>query len=503
MTITPYGAAGEVTGSNWLVDSGSVKILVDCGAFQGEHEANDQNHAPFRYDPRTIQALALTHAHLDHCGRLPSLVKAGFAGPIYCTPATRDLAEIELRDAAAIALHDQQSAIRRGQPNEPRGLGYTQDDVERCLQQFRAVEYNVPTTIEGGATLELIDAGHILGAASVRLTLPGQSNNGQFPMANSQRNPNAPMSNVQTIPQSGTPPLETGNWPLKISEKTQIVFSGDIGNPGSAIVRDPQHFADADVVVMEATYGNREHRDEADPLAHFIQLVEQAVMRGGVVLIPAFSIERTQELLYAFFEWQKDAKLNHIPVFLDGPMAIRATEVFRRYPQYFDAEAAAIRNAGHDFFRFPMLKTTLTPESSKAIAHIPAPKIIIAGSGMLTGGRILYHLRDHLAEPTTTVIFTGYQAVGTLGRRIQNGERSVMVKHERIPVRAQIESLDSLSAHADRSALLQWLEATHGLKQLIIGHADEDSRVSFAKLVKDKTGLTAQLPQFGESIEVG
>ena len=445
MTITPFGAAGEVTGSNWLVDSETTKILVDCGAFQGSHEAAELNRAPFKYDPTSIDAVVLTHAHLDHCGRLPHLTSLGFRGPIYCTPATRDITEIALRDAATIASHD-----------EIHGLGYTIDDVEQCLKQFRAIDYSEQTTIAPGIGLELNDAGHILGAASARLTVDGK----------------------------------------------RIVFSGDIGNPGSAIVRDPQHFDGADVVVMEATYGDREHHDEADPLAHFIQLVEQAVARGGVVLIPAFSIERTQEILYAFFESQKDAKLNRIPVFLDSPMAIRATDVFRRYPKYYDQEAIAIVNAGRDFFRFPMLKTTLTAETSKAIAHVPAPKIIIAGSGMLTGGRMLYHLIDYLGDPSTTLIFTGYQANGTLGRRILNGDKEVHVKREVVPVRAQIESLDSLSAHADRSALLQWLQAIPGVKQVIIGHADDDARISFSKLVHDQTGLTPAQPKFGEAVEV-
>ncbi len=528
MTITPFGAAGEVTGSSWLLDTGEAKILIDCGAFQGDRDAFEKNQAPFKYDVRSIDAVILTHSHLDHSGRLPNLVHAGYRGPIYATPATRDLAAIELKDAVEIALH---GAARRHRQNstvissaarnpdrsqEQRDFSsltrndrvsttVTLDDVEQCVRQFQPVEYGTPTEIAPGITLELADAGHILGAASVRLTIdPGV-------ISSRARDPDRDQeSEISLRPEAD-----------RNDQLVRIVFSGDIGNPGSAIVRDPQRFAEADVVVMEATYGNREHGDShanrhpseaplsgakgghiEQGLSEFIALVEQAVRRGGVILIPAFSIERTQELLYAFFEWQKDAALNHTPVFLDSPMAIRATEVFRHYPRYYDTEAAALANAGRDFFRFPMLKTTLTPESSKAIAHIPAPKIIIAGSGMLSGGRILYHVRDHLADPTTTLIFVGYQAHDTLGHRIQRGDREVRVKDTVVQVHAQIETLDSLSAHADRSALLDWLGATHGVKQLILGHADEDARQSFAKLVKDKLGLTATLPMVGEVIEI-
>lgn len=480
MTITPYGAAGEVTGSCWLVDVGPLshhgfgrargeRVLVDCGLFQGEHDAVARNHEPFAFAPASVQAVVLTHAHLDHCGRLPRLVREGFRGRIYATPATRDLAEIVLRDTAAIAVHEQG---RRADAPPPL---FTDADVDRCVERFEPIEYHQLTPITDHVELHLVDAGHILGAASAVLHVGGE----------------------------------------------RIAFSGDIGNPGSAIVRDPQPIDEASVVVMEATYGNRrhgrarmhDHPSEApitgakrghiqEGLDEFIAAVAAAVHRGGAVLIPAFSIERTQELLYAFHEWRIDQQLNHVPVFLDGPMAIKATEVFRRYPRYYDAEAAALRRAGSDFFRFPMLHQTPTPEASKAIRHAPNPKIIIAGAGMLTGGRIRHHLRNYLGDPRTTVIVVGYQAQGTLGRLLVDGARQVQIDDEPVNVRATFVVLHSLSAHADRNDLLDWLKKIRGVKQLILGHADDDARTAFARTVRNELHLSAAEPRFGQPIHL-
>jgi metallo-beta-lactamase family protein len=450
LTITPFGAAGEVTGSCWQLEFDDGTVLVDCGAFQGSDAArkNDESLADLA---RSLRAVVLTHAHLDHCGRLPALVRVGFTGPIYATPATRDLAEIVLNDSAAISEH------------EHRSSALSDADVTACLKQFRSIEYAQPIALTESVTLRLVDAGHILGAASVLLDQHDQ----------------------------------------------RIVVSGDLGHPGSAIVRDPTRVDRADVVVMEATYGDEDRPTDATPLETFIDRVEAALTRGGPVLIPAFSIERTQELLYAFFEHRRARSLAHIPIFLDSPMAIRATEVFRHYPNYYDRDATVLTQAGHDFFRFDGLHPTLTPASSRAIGHTPNPKIIIAGSGMLTGGRMLYHLEDSLANPRATVLFVGYQADGTLGRTLIDlprgtvgRARRVTVRGRHLIVRATVDQVRGLSAHADQAGLLSWLQSMHGVRHVILGHADEPARQSFASLIQTQLGLSVVTPAHAQSVRI-
>ncbi len=447
LTITLYGAADQVTGSNTLVDIDGERILVDCGAFQGGRDLSARNGEPFAYDPASIDAVVLTHAHLDHCGRLPFLVKSGFKGKIYATGATRDLALIVMRDAATIAAHDHLGD----------GVAvYSVDDVEKCGQHFVPLPYNTITNLTRHVDVQLVDAGHILGSSSVILHVGNQ----------------------------------------------RIVFSGDLGNPGAAIIRDPTLITSADVVVTEATYGDRGHTHPPHRTDEFVKFVEQSITKGGTVLIPAFSIERTQELLYAFAAHQTDRAIANIPIFLDSPMAIAATEVFKDYPEDYDQEAAALHDHGREFFRFPNLHVTRTIEASKAIAHAPNPKIIVAGSGMMTGGRIRYHLRNYLNDPATTLLIVGYQAQGTLGRQIQEGMKTVRIMGERISVRAKVVSIDYLSAHADQEQLLRWLKIMQGLKYAIVNHSDPDVRPKFAARIQSELGIQALTPKEGQPVRI-
>ncbi len=448
LTITPFGAAGDVTGSNTVVDFGGEQFAVDCGMFQGEREAQAKNLAPFPYDVSKIQAVVLTHAHLDHCGRLPKLVKDGFRGFIFATPATIELTEIVLKDAVHVAEDRQR---RDGTP-----MPYLLADVTRCISQFRGVEYNAPFALTNHARGHLVDAGHVLGSASVVVDVAGK----------------------------------------------RLVFSGDIGNPGAPIVNDPAPIDHADVVLMEATYGDKTHDQIPDRLQAFHQELDRVLARNGTVIIPAFSLERTQELLYGFAGWQNDPILAKVPVFVDSPMAIEMLDVYRRHVAEFDSEAQAQAHGNHDPFLFSRLRLTPTVEASKAIKSVPNPKIIIAGSGMMDGGRVQYHLQDYLPDPNATVLVVGYQAQGTLGRKLVDGQKPILIHGRPINVRAHIETVNYLSAHADEPALLRWLSSIKGVSTVILNHSEEASRQALAPKVEAATHAKVVLPKPGEVIRI-
>jgi len=448
LTITLYGAANEVTGSNTLFDLDGEQFVVDCGMFQGEVDAQEKNHARFAYDVRKVHAAVLTHAHLDHCGRLPLLTKAGFRGPIFATRPTIELTEIVLNDAVHVA----EDRAKHGGPPPP----YTLDDVRQCMDQFRGVDYGEPFVVTNHCRGTLVDAGHVLGSAHVL--------------------------------------LETGTG--------RVVVSGDIGNPGAPIVEDPTIIDHADVVVMEATYGDREHEAVTDRTKALHDLLASSLKRGGTILIPAFALERTQEILYAFASWQKDGILSNVPVFVDSPMAIAMLDVFRRHKEDYDAEATNRATSDQDPFLFHGLTLTRTPEASKAIAHAPNPKIVIAGSGMMDGGRVLHHLKAYLPDPTATVIAVGHQSTGTLGRDLIDGRRPITIHGEPVDVKAHIEAITYLSAHADQAALLNWLKPIKGVRAVLVEHSDETARTAFAELVHEKLGLTTLTPGAGEPIRI-
>lgn len=455
MTINFYGAASEVTGSNFLIETPEVKLLVDCGLFQGRRRAQaslprlaeEQNYHPFPYNPEAIEAVILTHAHLDHCGRIPKLWKDGFRGHIYATPATRDLAALIMADAADIMLHE---AAEDG--HQPL---YLAADVAAVMSRFLPLGYHQSKPIAPGVLLTLYDAGHILGSATAALTVSGK----------------------------------------------QLVFSGDIGNQPVPIVRPPETPKEADVLVMEATYGSRQHEDPKVRRGKLRQLIQETVRTQGVLLIPAFALERTQELLYELNRLIEEDAIPPLPVFLDSPLAIEATAVYDRYSEYYNDDARYLQMNDSQLFSFPTLKLTKTVDQSKAIWDFKGPKIIIAGSGMMEGGRILHHAKRYFSTATTTLLIVGYQARGTLGRELLEGRKRVKIMGEWVSLKAQVVALGAYSAHADQPGLKRWLgQYEQPPKRIFLVHSEPEEATAFAHIIGSNHNVT--IPKLNQRVEV-
>lgn len=447
MKLHFHGAAGQVTGSNFILETDKYRIMVDCGMFQGVKMADELNYEPLPYDPKSVHAIVLTHAHLDHCGRLPLLWKLGYRKKIFCTPATRDLAELIMEDAAEIMLHEAEEEGR-----EPL---YTAAEVAGVMGLFEAIDYESPTTILSGVELELYDAGHILGSASAVIT----------------------------------------------AERKKIVFSGDIGNDPVPILRPPVTPPEADVVIMETTYGNRLHENGHDRKSKLRSVIRQTADKKGTLIIPAFAMERTQELLYELHQLMQEQAIPAMPIFLDSPLAIAATEVYYLYDQYYDDDARLWRQNGGDLFRFPLLKITATAGQSKAIREFPDPKIIIAGSGMMEGGRVVHHASDFLGLSSTTLLIVGYQGEGTLGRRLFEGDRKVKIKGHWVTVNAHVVAITAYSAHADQKALADWLgDFQKKPKQVFLVHGEKESSEDFAQLIGGQ--YEAYVPRANEVVDL-
>lgn len=460
MQITFYGAAGEVTGSCYLLATDRARVLVDCGMFQGAG-ADRRNQLPPDLDPGQIDAVALTHAHLDHSGRLPLLVQRGYRGPIYATPATIDLARLLLADAAQLQAGDIERANRKRQRagQQPAVPLFDQADVAAVLGLMRPLPYEQPAALAPGLKGRMLEAGHILGSASVVLNIAGQG-----------------------------------------SDRV-VVFSGDLGPRGAPILNDPARIAKADMVVLESTYGDRDHRSLADTLTELTELLLHAALHHSKVLIPAFAVGRTQEILYHLAGLFREGLVPPMPVYLDSPLAIKATDLYLGYPDLADAESRRLGGRGRLWRGLATLQPCASAEESRALNHIDGPCIIIAGSGMCTGGRILHHLRHQLWRPETLVVFAGYQADGTLGRQIVEGARRVQIFGETIAVRAAIHTLGGLSAHAGQSELVQWLEpAASERPRVILTHGEQRARAALAKCIADRYAISAELPLLGEVI---
>ncbi|ROR32062.1 MBL fold metallo-hydrolase RNA specificity domain-containing protein [Inmirania thermothiophila] len=427
MRLVCHGAARGVTGSCHLLEAGGRRVLVDCGLFQGGDGIEEANRRPFGFDPATVDALLLTHAHLDHCGRLPLLVREGFRGEVIATAATRDLARLVLLDAAhlqeAEAAWRARKAARRGR-RPPPGPLYGLLDVLEAMDRFgRIARYGEPLEVLPGLRATFHDAGHILGSAFLVLEHGGR----------------------------------------------RVAFSGDLGSPGHPVLRDPEPAPAVDAVVMESTYGDRRHRPLADSVAELVEVVDRTLRGGGNVVVPSFALERAQELLYFLREAVEDGRLPAaMPVFLDSPMAIAATEVFRRHPECYDREARALLEAGRDPFRLPGLRATRETADSMAINQIRGGAVIIAGSGMCTGGRVLHHLRHNLWRRECAVVLVGFAAEGTLARRLVDGARRVRILGEDIPVRASIHTINGFSAHADRAELAAWHAGARARRTVLV-----------------------------------
>lgn len=439
------GAAGEVTGSNFVLtaDNGS-QLLVDYGMFQGQKVISDLNYQPPQFDASQLVGVALTHAHLDHCGRLPLLVYGGFKGKIYMTEPTKALAEVILTDSAKIA-----------QEKPDYTPLYGLEEVEKLLQMVEIVPYDTPIKV-GPFTLIFKDAGHILGSSS-----------------------------IEVIDSEG--------------DQRKIIFSGDIGNTPEDIIKPTEFSESGDIVVMEATYGAKVHPQEnpSEVIQEEINAIENET---GVLLIPAFSLERTQEILHRIYHLKKEKKIRHdTPVFMDSPMGIRATEIFRVYREFYNEE---LQSHNDDPFSFEALAVTAEVRDSKDIIKAIEPKVIIAGSGMLSGGRILQHAINYLPIKTTRLLFVGYQAEETLGRKILEGARNVRIKDKTIKIRAHIRET-TMSSHADQPKLLTWLEHIKGAKKVFLVHGDGGQREEFAAKVKEVLHMNdIVLPKNGEEFEI-
>ncbi len=448
------GAAGVVTGSSyWLQDDGTRGILVDLGMFQGIEGQKIFNNQALVFRAKDLTAMILTHAHLDHCGRMPLLARAGFTGPVYMTEATRQLTELSLYDAAKVAKENDE----RRQTHEAL---FTEEDVEKLLTLCRVVHYDRPFEV-GNYEVTMRDAGHILGSASVEI--------------------------VDKRP---------GNGPKKIA------FSGDLGNTPQDLIKPTEPVTDADLVVMESTYGDRIHSDE-DPMKVMIEEINAVEASGGTLLIPAFSLERTQEILHRIDHLKKNKKIkDETAVFLDSPMAIKATMIFKHFAELYNQELADHAKLD-DPFDFPGLVLVEKGGESAKIKEVDRAKVIIAGSGMMSGGRIMYHAADFLPLATTRLLQVGFQAMGTLGRQIQDGEKKVRIYDQEIEVRASIREITSMSAHADQPRLMSWLSKVKGVQKVFLTHGEELPRLVLSEKIKNDLGITdVVLPKMNQVVEL-
>lgn len=462
ISLTFLGAAQNVTGSCFLVNLNETTVLVECGLYQERH-LRARNWDPFPIPPASASAVLLTHAHLDHCGLLPKLVREGFRGRIYCTAATAEIAQIVLLDSAHLQQEDAEVKHKRHQREGRKGLYpemplYTVEDVNRCLPVFSSVAYEQPIALGDGAEATFYNAGHILGSSMIKLRL---------------------------------------RW--NGSQRT-ILFSGDIGRPDKPLVCDPTVFAEADYILIESTYGDRQHKSSGDVKNQIADVINSTKQSGGNIIVPSFAIERSQEILYYLNELLLADAIPHIMVFLDSPMAASVTEVFRQHPELFDKQMAEHLAHGESPFNFPGLKIIRTTEESKAINHIKGTVMVIAGSGMCTGGRIKHHLVNNISRPESTIMFVGYQAQGTLGRQIIDGAQSVRIFGRMHPVKARVVRINGFSSHADKHELLGWLSRLkRPPRRLFVVHGEAQSAAGFAEYLRESTGWNVSVPAYKDT----
>jgi len=457
------GAAQNVTGSRYLVETDSLRFLVDCGLHQ-ERELRGRDWEPFPIPPDTIDAVLVTHAHLDHCGLLPKLVREGFRGRIYCTAATSEITKIILMDSAKLQMEDAEFKRKRHQREGRRGPYpemplYMTDDAQACFPLLSPINYGEPVQIGDGVAATFYDAGHILGSSMIKVMI---SQNG---------------------------------------EKRTILFSGDVGRWNKPMLQDPTLFHQADYVLVESTYGDRLHERQETISNEFARLINSTVEAGGNILIPSFALERSQEVLYYLNELLMEDRIPHLVVFVDSPMAVSVTEVFQHHPELFDREMMGLIRQGRSPFDFPGLTMVRTVDQSKAINYITGTAMIIAGSGMCTGGRIKYHLVKNISRQESTILFVGYQAKGTLGREIVGGAREVRILGQKHPVRARVAQINGFSAHADRDELFRWLSALQKPpRHLFIVHGEAEAAWQFADFLGKRTGWEILVPEYRDEI---
>ncbi|WP_457621336.1 MBL fold metallo-hydrolase RNA specificity domain-containing protein [Persephonella sp.] len=463
ISVQSFGAARTVTGSCHLITVGKIKILVDCGMFQGIDE--EKNYDSFLFDPRDVDFLIVTHAHLDHIGRIPLLVRNGFRGKIISTKPTRVISRIMLLDAAKVMEEEYRieykKALRRGEPEKVRPPLFDEDDVYEAMEYFKIqLDYEQPLKITENIRITFKNAGHILGSAYVQIE-------------------------IDTV--SG---LKT------------LVFSGDLGLKERLII-DPLSFSEkGDFIFVESTYGNRKHRSLEDSIREFEEAIIESFEDGGNIVIPTFALERSQEILFVLRMMYDQGKLPRCKVFLDSPLAISATKIFLQFPEFFNNELKEMIKKGKNPFMFPYVQFTQTVEESKIINSIDNGAIILAGSGMCTGGRIKHHLKHNLWRPESSVIFVGYQAKGTLGRRIIDGAEKVKIYGEEIAVKARVYTINGFSSHADKPVLIEWLKNFKNRKNIFLIHGEPEVLEIFKENVNKDLGVRSHIVEFGEKIYI-
>jgi metallo-beta-lactamase family protein len=465
MKLKFCGAAGTTTGSQHLLEVNGQRILLDCGLYQGSRKEAYAINSQFpHFDPAAIDFVVLSHAHIDHSGNLPNLAKSGFKGNIYSTHATRDLCQIMLADSARIQAGDVQWLNKHRQRNglEPLHELYSEQDAERCLRQFVTVGYERPISLCDGVKATFIDAGHILGSAQVLLEIDDRAD----------------------------------------GVHKRFLFTGDVGRGGNEVLRDPVPVSDVDFLLMESTYGGREHEAPPGMGDHFATVIRTALARRGKILIPAFAVERTQQVLYVLNDLFKRGMIPEIPVFVDSPLAVSATEIYRLHPDSFNEETYRSLFEKSNPFGFESLTLVRSVNGSKALNDLHSPAIIISASGMCEAGRILHHLKNHIGDPATTVLFVGYCAGNTLGRRIRDGEKEVSILGERHIVRAHIETVDSFSGHADHSELLDYFHRTTGPKKRVwLVHGEPEASSALAEALREHHDAPIEIGEPGMTIE--
>lgn len=445
--ITFHGGTGSVTGANFLLEIDGKKILVDCGLTQGAKVADDVNWDPFPYDPKSIDILFVSHAHVDHLGRIPKLIKEGFRGKIYSTHPTHELAQPMLEDTAGILSK-----------NTDAGLDeiYTEENIKITLSLWKGFKYHEKITITENLEVSFLNAGHILGSAMIEFVYNGK----------------------------------------------KILFTGDLGNSPSPLLPDTEKVTDADYIVMESVYGDRNHESRSDRRRFLEATIEDNYKRKGTLVIPTFSLERSQELLFELDSLVENNRIPVMPIFFDSPLAIRLTEIFKRNKEYLNETAQKAMSANDKFlFDFPGLHHTLKSEESKMILNVPNPKIVIAGSGMSTGGRVVHHEKNYLPDPNNTLLLTGYQSVGTPGRLIREGLKKVRITGEDVDVRAHIVTISGYSGHKDSDGLLSFVEDMQdSVKKVFVVMGEPKSSMFLVQKLRDNLGIEAYAPEQGSSV---
>ncbi|MCR4334612.1 MAG: MBL fold metallo-hydrolase [Patescibacteria group bacterium] len=449
LKITFWGGVGLITGANFLVEYSGKKFLVDCGLIQGEKFSSDDNRKPFPYNPAEINFLFITHAHLDHIGRIPKLVKDGFKGVIYSTSETKQLSQLILEDACAILTKDAQ--------NDGLLPIYEMNDVNNAIGLWKEISYHNETEIHEGLKVYLQDAGHILGSSMIEFR----------------------------------------------TKEAKILFTGDLGNSPTPLLKDTEKIEDIDYLIMESVYGDRNHEPKDERRKKLADVIKQTAKRGGAVVIPAFSLERTQVILYELNKLVESGQIPSLPVFVDSPLAIKVTSIYKASENYFNEKVRNEIKGGDDIFNFPRLKFSMTGQDSIAIYKIPNPKIIIAGSGMSSGGRVTHHEINYLPDPSSTILLVGYQSVGTVGRQLQDGAKKVRINGQEVYVKAHIETILGYSSHKDSDHLVEFVEDSKAtLKKVFVVMGEPKASLFLVQKLRDYIDVNAIYPEKGKVYEL-